>query len=648
MIDQSIKEGIYFLKTIQEADGSFSSLTSSNFNDFTEARVVASVFSSALILANLQIFEEKSDIENINKKLSKFLLSQKNENWSFNYWKRNSEQSINIPYPDDLDDTFCALSSLYRYDANLIGGEAMAKIVAILTSLEVQEGGPYRTWIVPSDAEKVWRDIDLAVNNNIAYFLSLQEVELPNLVLLIEKAIEEERYYSPYYPSEYPIMYFISRWYQGGKAEKTIQYLLSKKIENNWGNALNTALSISALLNLKFPAEKLKESIDCLLADQKNGSWESYGFCFDPAIKGNAYYAGSSSLTTAFCLEALQKYKNCELKIKNQEAKTKKEKIKQEEYAKVYNAVIEKVKEKLNTLTDDLKQQQLKIIKKIIEGDKDKQILLLPYFFKLSLGKNGHNVPDELITILGLANLYGWAAYTIYDDFLDEEGSPNLLPAANLCLRELTNIFTGILDGKFASFFRKVMDTLEASNAWEVANCRIRTNNLGNMKIPDYKDFSKLAERSLGHALGPIAILFSLGYKEDSKEVKGIFNFFKHYIIARQLNDDAHDWEEDFKKGQINSVGAMVLNIYYKKFSADKTINFKKIQEKLQNFFWYSIIIDICNIVEMNTELARKSLQFVAPISEFALFEKLLNPLENIAKKTRKEQQEIIKFLKTC
>src|SRR4030095_7089120 len=105
----------------------------------------------------------------LQNKIAKFLLLHKSEFWSWNYWQRNSHEAKELPYPDDLDVTFCALAALSHYDKKLISGDVFAYIVQLLTATEKKEGGPYRTWLVAKNAPAVWRDVDLAVNSNIAY-----------------------------------------------------------------------------------------------------------------------------------------------------------------------------------------------------------------------------------------------------------------------------------------------------------------------------------------------------------------------------------------------------------------------------------------------------------------------------------------------
>jgi len=652
MISKIIDKGIDFLASQQQRNSSFLSFSTSSQKSFKAAKKYCSTFPSLLILSCLCSLEETPNIKRIKDKVATFLLSQKSKHWSFNYWVRDSQEAKKLPYPDDLDDTFCALAALYQYKPELINGSAMAKIVTLLTAVEETEGGPYRTWLVQANAEDVWKDVDLAVNSNIAYFLSLQDVSLPNLIAFIESAIDAGNYSSPYYPSVYPIIYFISRFYKGKKIEQVTDFLLSKRdASGKWGNLLNTALAVSSLLNFGISPGKLKKSIAYLIKKQRYGSWPPYVFCIDPAIKRKTYYAGSSALTTAFCLEAIGKYHN-KLKVKSEKLKVGIRKTKEQE--KIYKEVVKQAKQRFSKLDDDLKTQAISVLKATLKWDKDRQIILMPYFFKISLGKNGKTVSKSLLVQLGLANLYGWMAYTIYDDFLDDEGEPRLLSVANLALRELTTIFNTVLPKEtgFQVFFHKIMDTIDAANTWEVTHCRVKVKSsileesrvaskfkIQNLTIPDYGDFSRLAGRSLGHASGPLAILFSLGFTDKSSEVKNLMKFFKHFLIARQLNDDAHDWEKDLKAGQINAVGAQLL----RKARGQKLgIEY----DKLQELFWYEIVVDICQVVLKHTQQARKTLEKISIIRDLSLLDKLLIPIEASAQKALKEREETLKFLR--
>jgi len=171
------------------------------------------------------------------------------------------------------------------------------------------------------------------------------------------------------------------------------------------------------------------------------------------------------------------------------------------------------------------------MIRQVLGGVKGKQITLLPYFVKQSLGKRGEGIKDPLLIHLGMASLYGWIAYTIYDDFLDEEGNPQKLPVATIAHRALTALFSDpqAISPDFTIFFHHIMDDLEQANAWEVAHCRTQIINdavsLETLTIPDFGAYEWLAKRSLGHAIAPLAILFSLGYRYYSPEVQNLLGF---------------------------------------------------------------------------------------------------------------------------
>lgn len=604
-MENNIDKAINFIKNQQQNDGGFLSLSSFDKNDFKKAKKYNSVFPSALILSCLDLVEESKIIK---KKLIKFLLNQKSEFWSFNYWKRKSEENKTMPYPDDLDDTFCALSGIYKFNPKLINGSVLAKIVSLLTAVEIKVGGPYKTWLVAENANKAWKDVDLAVNSNVGYFLSLQEIELENINQLIKLAIEKENLNSPYYPSIYPIIYFISRFFSDRVGcKKLIKIILNKKKNDDWGNPLNTALAINSLLNLGVESKEIEPSINYLIKNQrKDGSWAESAFCIDPAIDRQTFYAGSKALTTAFCVEALNKFLILNLKFE----------IKKDEMGEeIHNEILKNVKKRIKNVGE--------IPKKNIKTG----VTLLPYYFWKSLGKNGKKVGKAFLIKCGEANLLGWIAYTIYDNFLDGEGDKKMLSMANVCLRELAKIYNSIMPSTdFDGVFNKTMDEIDEANYWEIMNC------YNDKKLPDYGDLSQLAKKSLGHALGPVAILYSLGFDKNSSEVKNVWKFFKHYLIARQLNDDAHDWETDLKMGFINPVSAEIL----------KKTNLKK---NLKEIFWKETLIEISNIILINITKARQNINKIKLIEKPELILSILDEPEKAAKMAIEEQSETLKFI---
>jgi hypothetical protein len=638
---EAVRRGVQFLAQDQERDGSFMCLVSTKLDDYRNAKTVPAIVPANIVLSSLIHIEENAEIKKIKKQTADFLLTEKSAYWSFNYWFRNSDWYKKEPYPDDLDDTFCALAALCEYQPKLFTGEVMAKIVTMLTSAEKKEGGPYDMWLVPPEGRKTWNDTDLVVNSNIAFFLSLHDISLPNVTAFIEGSIDEQHYEFPY-NKIYPGIYFISRFYKGEKTEQMITTLLSEQeADGKWENPLRTALAISSLINFSGSRfrRQLEKGIAYLQKTQaKDGSWKPFSFYYQMRLKEKTLFAGSSSTTTALCIEAIDKFSKLTdqpagSKIIKQDVplKTKKADVPKEE--QIVKEVIKKVKTRFAGCDTDLKREAVKTITKTFRGDTDKQIALLPYFFRLSLGESGKSISDEMIVALGAANVFGWIAYTIYDDFLDEEGDPRQLSIANVCLRESAEIFRSSLPPEtgFADLSQKTFDRIDSANMWEVHQCR------DIAAPPDYGDYSKLAERSLGHALSPIALLFALGYKEHSVEVQGMMQFFRNYLIARQLDDDAHDWEDDLRRGQINAAGAQVLRI-----AKGNT----RTEEELKKIFWEKAVVGVCKDMIRHVKLARRDL-VRSPLSiDTRFFEGLLQKIERSGEKALKERDATMKFIR--
>lgn len=308
MFNQFIDRGVGFLAREQQPDGSFFCLVSTMFDDYSRAMIVPAIVPTNIVLSSLIRFPETEEISRIKCRAAKFLLTEKSEYWSFNYWFRGSDWYAKEPYPDDLDDTCCALAALYEYDATFFDHDALSKIVTMLASAEKKEGGPYDMWLVPPEGRTRWNDTDLVVNSNVGFFLSLVGINLPNLNAFIEQSIDRASYEFPY-NTIYPAIYFISRFYAGERAEQMIELLLAKQeSDGKWENPLRTALALTALIN--FSGNRFLESLErgvayLKTAQQADGSWPASSFFFQMKTPEKTLYAGSASTTTALCVEAL-------------------------------------------------------------------------------------------------------------------------------------------------------------------------------------------------------------------------------------------------------------------------------------------------------------------------------------------------------
>lgn len=91
------------------------------------------------------------------------------------------------------------------------------------------------------------------------------------------------------------------------------------------------------------------------------------------------------------------------------------------------------------------------------------------------------------------------------------------------------------------------MNKMEIANIWEKRQCHISDFRIDITDLPTYPANYR-ANKSLPHALGPITLLYQCGYTLRSNETQTLISFFQNYLHARQLNDDAHDWQFDLEK----------------------------------------------------------------------------------------------------
>ncbi|HEX8966139.1 MAG TPA: prenyltransferase/squalene oxidase repeat-containing protein, partial [Patescibacteria group bacterium] len=284
MFEKEIKKAVTFILLQQKENGSFNheSISAISANPtFT----YTSTFPSSLITLALKDVKYLPQVSKIIKKSADFLKSQNSNNFSFNYWDRNSQNYNKMSFPDDLDDTSLALSALFIADKKFITGKILAKIISLLTAVEFRVGGPYKTWLVSKESAKQWKDVDIAVNANIAYFLHLQGISLPNLETFFDSKISKYDLLSAYYPNEYPIIYFLSRFYNGKFKKILIKKILSLERKLYWENPLYTALAVSSLINLHYEGPEIDSAISYIVKKIKNNSWDAFPFYVDPAIK---------------------------------------------------------------------------------------------------------------------------------------------------------------------------------------------------------------------------------------------------------------------------------------------------------------------------------------------------------------------------
>ncbi len=648
-MDAMIKEGLTFLAASQQPDGSFFSDSSSSFIPFSSQCTYQTTFFTSLMLISLASLSDEPIAQAIAQNGVRFLQREKSPSWSFNYWARQSPESATRPYPDDLDDTALALMAIDLWNPDCLDGSAWAHIVQLLTACEVKEGGPYYTWLVPSSAPLVWRDIDFAVNCNLAAFLARHDIVLPGLMDFIEQAIHDGYYRSAYYPTFYSLIGFISRWYKGpfeGKLRhRLLEYQLS---DGTWGTVLPTALAIMSWLQLGGDKPQVTKAVNFLVKSGQAKQWIAESFCLDPPQGKSQYYAGSATLTTALCLEAMASYKRADAPLVSRVTKIKRPNREEREYGSVWRRINKRLSHASLANQNDIK----KIFGDLLQRPSMAQLVLVPWYtYSALLPELRQEVKGTCITDLCVATACGWVAYSLYDDCLDEASGLQRIPLANIALREMVGLFYGALNshGEFMTQFQMTLDALEGANFREMTTCRAVVDK-GVLFLPDVvidpmAHEQLLVDRSFGHALGPLGILSLAGIPLDSPDAEQVKLFFRHYILARQLNDDAHDWVEDLKQGHLSPLVLRLLEGVKKKNQIKIVLT--RSLPLCRTLFWETVSVEVGQSILDHSTAARAALAKTTCFSRPALLARLLIPLEKAAQDLLREQKQTHQFVNT-
>lgn len=648
-----IRSGLVCIADQQLRDGSFASLSSPRPDDFSKAIKYNTTFFTSQILLCLNTLDSSrvlagSDqriLSTIRTRAARFLISQKSQNWSFNYWSKTAKERKTRPLPDDCDDTFAALAAIAGVYPARIDGAVLACVAKLLTNTEMKAGGPYRTWFIGPKAPAAFRDVDPAVNGMVSHFLSLYDVKLENVRRYLEDIAQRGRFASPYYPGAVPVIYAIARSSDNPPGRALFKKLAALRGKHRlWSNPLETAQALSVLMRLGYISKITeRDMITFATALLQAKQWKPYALCIDPSRQGQTHYAGSPAATAAFCLEA------CALYLSAHTLQEESDNEKHRQAGAVHAKIQSLAKDHCAELGEELKQ----IACSQIEKTQDEKITLLPYRFAQVLRSSDHAISDSLLEKLSLGNLWGWMAYTIYDDFLDGEGDPRLLPAANFFLRSLTHLYSEIATEipQLRGFFDRIMNTVDNANAWEQLHCRVAVRD-GVFTIPARLPsipYKTLAERSLGHALPAVAILLKArGQKSRPREseVESVLSFFRHYLAARQLHDDAHDWVQDLSRGQINCVGLRILKEWRRKYPNKKTIRMEKDLPALQKLFWHELAKGTVRAIRTQIAQGYAAVEHAAGFDGSKFAHELLLPFEDAARTMQKERQDILLFLK--
>ena len=333
LIEESINRGLDYLAQHQYPNGQFCSYIAQDDAMKVGCYTDSTVFFTTLIGASLLPLSGTHAAEPILSGITDFLRYEMVGGGVWNYFSVTNRMRRILPYDGD------SLSFASNF---LLGrGEQIDNKQLLLDNRA--RNGLFYTWFVLHSRlntnKTLWRlalrqirtpvhyflfllrngeDVDMGVNLSILSYLGDIPATAP-VISKITKVIADQREHEcdKWYLNPFSIYYLIARAYNHGV--KNLQPLTDTIVERILATALpdgqlgksilDTALGVVTLISFGCTSKEVHKAIDFLIKQQRaHGEWPRWLFFY--VNPGLACGWGSEELTTAFCLEAIARYKH--------------------------------------------------------------------------------------------------------------------------------------------------------------------------------------------------------------------------------------------------------------------------------------------------------------------------------------------------
>jgi len=493
-------------------------------------------------------------------------------------------------------EVFAVLIALWQYKPACVTGEHLAATLRRLIAAERVVGGPYD-----------FKNVDtVPINAQVALFMRLVAKPLPNVDAFLAQAIDDGQFGD----SRLNRVGLLHLLVQAGMTPKLVAYIKSCWTGKLWQTPLGIATALIVLNDSISPRQR-RDALAVLCSQQHQGLWAGSALA---ASTQNATF-----VTTAIVVGVL----------KGQQAQAK---ARASRFRKRQQVIVGAACQIFASYTEPLRSSAIDMVTKVGAADKNFEITQLSVLFAHAL-KTPDTLTAQQHTSLGLASFFGWMAYTIYDDFLDSEGEPEKLPVANIAMRTSIDYFRAALPAHaaFVRYAAKIFCVMDEANAWEVGNCRfvVCGSKIEIGKLPRYGQRANLASRSIAHTLAPMAVLWQQAPTGKSADKHHIKAAFTHYLIARQLSDDLHDWVDDVKAGQASYVVTAILRDIRAK---PGTYSVKRLLPTMQKSFRRTVLPKVCQYILRHVVASRQEFIKSELLHTDNNFYSLLDRLEVVAR----------------
>jgi len=283
-----------------------------------------------------------------------------------------------------------------------------------------------------------------------------------------------------------------------------------------------------------------------------------------------------------------------------------------------------------------------KLFYKIKANDLSGEISNLSKSFYKSLRKINKAIEEDTLSALGKANQYAWLAYSLYDNILDDNTDVEILPIANNLMRySVTEYLSGGLSFPFINTYFDIVDRANIKEVNYRNQFSIDSQNgiIHIKKTPSAKQLRPLLhERSIIHIIGPLYI----ANNQCEEVVDSVYQALSHYCLAKQLNDDIHDWIEDFSSGRPTYVISKLLSTSSMKVGSYKI---DKVIGSLKDSYWKVGLVELCDEVISAVDISISLLEDSILEKNSMFVKHYIQPLKDSAIAAKNSHKFNVKFL---
>lgn len=442
-------------------------------------------------------------------------------------------------YPNDLDDTIIAATISLKTN-RLQKTTVIAEIIRNLIAVEVNPGGPYRTWFTNEDDPKWGQDVDFIVNYRVQNFLHQLDIHLPNLTSWLNKQANKQ-ITSPYYTvfENNLVRSAVLNTWQWQKLQPNNPYEIA-------------LLIITALQHNKHTPREIY-SYYRRLVDLPIDALKAEPAFLDQVKKCKQKWAGSVLLTQSACLSAISLFQQ---RLIDDNTLLTKQSIEKNINTKLRKTII---------FAPELSSLVEKKLTKLSSIDNSPAL----HYISEQLVQHAQQDKNHAASIhVAVATILGWIAYTNHDEYIDSQDrndNRHMVIASRLLTILSQEVFLKCCKAlpsecrhAAESFINTVFLKMEASYFFDSSSKPSDTPMQGWE--------NHIYQRGAGLLIAPILLHL---FEHPNADLTLLQKVGKLLVIARQLLDDIHDFSSDLKHHRTTFITSL---IYTNGLSANPTV----------------------------------------------------------------------------